>query len=101
MHYAQNYGHNMDGQIRTAERWSKHNWPHDLLVNCKEFPLWNETAFFALPMDERNEFSLKHSLIPINRAVEAWRAKFGCDQLEKFCPYNDECGKPSKKYGPY
>lgn len=94
MHYAHNYGHDIRSSTK-YHRWSKHNHPHDLLINCKAWQYYDEEQYLNQwhDMQPKHKFSLEHSMIPVNRAVKAWRDKFGCDQLDVFCPYNDACHK--------
>jgi len=93
MHYAHHYGKDHTSSEKWM-RWSKHNHPHDLLINCDSWDYFDEEMYIdQFQLKPKHLFALQHSLVKVNKAARAWREKFGCGQLELFCPYNDACKK--------
>jgi len=91
MHYAHQYGKDIHSSEKFM-RWSKHNHPHDLLINCRDFQMFDEHMYMEqFELAPKHKFALENSLVVINKAVRDWRRIFGCEQREFFCPYNDAC----------
>lgn len=97
MHYAHTYGYNEKSSKRW-HRWSKHNHPHDLLINCETWNYFDVEKYMAQwELRPKHKFAMEHSLVTVNRAVRAWRDLYGCGQLQAFCPYNDACQRTEWK----
>jgi len=91
MHYAHHYGHDTTSSEKWM-RWSKHNHPHDLLINCDDWNYFDVEKYMGqFELKPKHQFALEHSMVKVNNAVRAWREKFGCGQQNVFCPYNDAC----------